>query len=121
MEAKGLDPMVKQGGRQHQIFPHTGISSVKKKSLLGIYDSANVWTGNVENIATIIIDYYQDLFTTTNLDLSSSVLDQIPFVITASMNNHLNGPFCASEVAYSLKKMGPLKVPSPNGMSPLFF
>ena len=89
--------------------------------MLGIYDSANVWTGNVENIATIIIDYYQDLFTTTNPDLSSSVLDQIPFVITASMNNHLNGTFYASKVAYALKKMGPLKVPSPNGMSPLFF
>ena len=89
--------------------------------MLGIYDSANVWIGNVENIATIIIDYYQDLFTTTNPDLSSSVLDQIPFVITASMNNHLNGTFYASKVAYALKKMGPLKVPRPNGMSPLFF
>jgi len=40
----------------------------RKNSLLGLYDSANVWTENIENIATIITDYYQELFTTYNLD-----------------------------------------------------
>ena len=78
----------------------------RKNRLLGIYDSANVWTENVKNIATIITYYYQDLFTTTNPDLSSSVLDQIPLVIIASMNSQLDGPFCASEVADALKQMG---------------
>ena len=54
---------------------------------MGIYNSVNVWTKNVEDITTILTDYYQELFTTSNSDLSSLVLDQSPHVIIENMNN----------------------------------
>ena len=75
----------------------------KKNSLRGIYNSNNVWTKNMEEVVGVITDFYQELFTTSSLNLSSVVLDQIPRVITDEMNNQMMKEFSVEEVFATLK------------------
>lgn len=47
-----------KGGGNTKYFLTQASHRFRKNSLLGIYDLANVWIENVENIAAIITDYY---------------------------------------------------------------
>ena len=69
----------------------------------------------------VMINYYKDLFSSTNLTGSQVVLDCVPSVITKEMNSFLSREFEESEVATALQQMAPLKAPGPDGMPPLFY
>lgn len=63
---------------------------------MGLYNSANDWTENMEEIEVVLTDFYQSLFTTSNPSLPTLVLDQIPQVITEEMKSQLMGEFSAA-------------------------
>ena len=72
-------------------------------------------------IAAILLEYYHELFTSSRPNLSTSVLEQIPHVITDDMNSPLSNTFLESEVTMDLRQMAPLKAPRPDGMPLLFY
>ena len=74
-----------------------------------------------DNVSNIIVDYYQTLFTTSNLWEINYVLQFTPQVVTPDMNNMLLAEFTKIEVDIAFKQMAPLKAPSPNGMPPIFY
>lgn len=74
-----------------------------------------------DNVSNIIVDYYQTLFTTSNLWEINYVLQFTPQVVTFDMNNMLLAEFTKIEVDIAFKQMAPLKAPSPNGMPPIFY
>ena len=84
-------------------------------------DEGNNWKVEPEEIATHLINYYQELFTSSNLITQGPTLSHIPKVITEYMNAALIAPFHGDEVKEALKQMAPLKAPGPDGMPPLFY
>ena len=72
-------------------------------------------------VANILIEFYENLFSSSIPVQIEEALEATPLVITAEMNNELSTPFQRSEVDLALKQMNPLKAPGPDGMPPLFF
>ena len=84
-------------------------------------DEDNNWRVEPCEIATHLINYYQELFTSSNQISHGAALEYIPRVITDHMNAALAAPFQVEEVKEALKQMAPLKAPRPDGMPPLFY
>ena len=84
-------------------------------------DEGNNWKVEPEEIAAHLINYYQELFTSSNLITQRPTLSHIPKVITEYMNAALIAPFHGDEVKEALKQMAPFKAPRPDGMPPLFY
>lgn len=87
----------------------------------GIQDGMDVWKNQPDEIASVLVSYYQDLFTSLNPMTNSQVLENIPCVITDDTNLHLTGDFLESKVANALQQMAPLKAPRLDGMPSLFY
>ena len=84
-------------------------------------DEDNNWRVEPGEIATHLINYYQELFTSSNPISHGAALECIPRVITDHMNAALAAPFQVEEVKEALKQMAPLKALGPDGMPPLFY
>ena len=92
-----------------------------KSSILGIKDTRGEWQNKPDEIGKILIDFYSELFTTSNPVLKSESLDFIPIVVSIEMNAKLTGDFMEWELLYALRQMAPLKTLGSNGMPPLFY
>ena len=84
-------------------------------------DEDNNWRVEPCEIATHLINYYQELFTSSNPISHGAALEYIPRFIIDHMNAALAAPFQVEEVKEALKQMAPLKAPRPDGMPPLFY
>lgn len=67
-----------------------------------------------------IVDFYQELFTTSNPTNFEEVTNTIPLLVTQEMNDMLLAKFKMEDVESALRQMAPLKAPRPDGM-PLFY
>ncbi|KAF5442204.1 hypothetical protein F2P56_034891 [Juglans regia] len=69
----------------------------------------------------IILDYFEELFTSSNPVGSTDFLCSLAGKVTSSMNKGLAQPYTEAEVTASLAQMHPSKAPGPDGMSPMFY
>ena len=84
-------------------------------------DSNGDLCSDEEGISYIFFDYYQQLFTSSNLSMIDEVVAHIPFTITDELNAELLADFTREEVVVALKQMEPLKALGLDGLPPLFF
>ena len=84
-------------------------------------DAAGVWNSNPQDVAKCLIEFYQGLFSSTNLQQNDAIANSINIIISDEMNAQLSFEFKAWEIHQAIKQMAPLKAPSPNGMPPLFY
>ena len=66
------------------------------------------------------MEYYKDLFTTSQPGNFDEILSGVNRVITTDMNQQLDAEFTATEVEHALNQMGTLKAPGPDGMASFF-
>ena len=103
-------------------FFHAKASSRQKKNdIEGLLDARGVWQENEEVMGEIVLDYYTDLFTSSNLIDFDAILGAMQPRVTSSMNQKITMEFIADGVNMALKQMYPLKAPGPDGMPPLFY
>ena len=112
---------VSQGDSNTKYFHSQATQRHRKNKILGIKDEIGTWQDQPTEIAVVLVNYFQELFSSTRLNSTSSVLDQVQPVITSEMNNQLSSRFLASEVAMVLKEMASLKAPGPDDMPPHFY
>ena len=74
-----------------------------------------------EGISSILVDYYQRLFTSSNPSMVEEVVAHIPCTIIDELNAELLADFTREEVVVALKQMETLKALGPDGLPPLFF
>ena len=75
----------------------------------------------MEDVATTILDYYQELFSSSNPNTPGTTLASIQQSITANMNDQLASKFQEWEVQAVVKQMASLKSPRLDGMPPIFY
>ena len=85
-----------------------------------IRDEQDAWQEQLKEIATVIINYFKDLFSLFRRADSTNVLACVPSAITDEMNDSLCCDFVESEVYVALNQMAPLEALGPDGMPPLF-
>ena len=112
---------LKEGDRNTRFFHCRATLRKRQNTISGIRNQVEEWCTDPEQIAEVFIDYYRDLFTSTNLQSMLTILKSIPQLVIEEMNASLTDNFQAWEVEVALKQMVPLKAPGPNGMPPLFF
>ena len=111
-----------QEGDRNTRFFHARASSRFQKNLIeGIFYANEVWQVDHEEIEKVFIEYYLDLFTSSEPSEFAEIVEAVQPKVTQSMNAMLIREFHASEVHKALKQMYPLKAPGPDGMPPLFF
>ena len=69
----------------------------------------------------IVVNFYQDLFTTSSPSDFEEVTDNIPQLVTHEMNDMLLAEFKAKEVENALRQMAPLKGPGLDLIPLLFY
>uniref|UniRef100_A0A2N9I5D1 Reverse transcriptase domain-containing protein n=1 Tax=Fagus sylvatica TaxID=28930 RepID=A0A2N9I5D1_FAGSY len=78
-------------------------------------DERGRWHDSNEEIADLMVEYYNTLFCTSNPTSLNEAVANVPKVVTVDMNNNLIRDFRAEEVEQAIKQMAPSKAPGPDG------
>ncbi|XP_024156261.1 uncharacterized protein LOC112164272 [Rosa chinensis] len=86
-------------------------------------DFMGQWTSQPNEVADILVNYYENIFRSEQVDNDALglILDSLLPKVTEAMNNDLLAPYTDSEIKKALFQMHPSKSPGPDGMSPCFF
>lgn len=110
-----------KGDCNTKFFQSQATKRFKKSTIRGIRDETNQWREDPNKIVSVLNNYYQDLFSTSNSNHAAEVLSHVPPCITDEMNHDLTVDFHEWEVVATLKDMAPLKTPRLDGIPPLFY
>lgn len=111
-----------KSGDHYTSFFHTKASNRhQRNAIVKIMDSNGMWQEEEEQIGKMFIDYYEQLFSSSQSAVNAELLDAIQPKVTHGMNLALLQTFHAIEIEKALKQIHPLKAPGPNGMPPLFY
>ena len=84
-------------------------------------DENGTWQENDEVILGLLIEFYANLFTSSNPRNLEWILEGVQPVVTKEMRATLARPFTMEEVECAIKYMALLKTPGPDRMPPLFY
>ena len=103
-------------------FFHCSATQRKRRNFIkGLRDEDGTWHEDEDQISSMLIAYFADLFTSFNPHDLDRVLDGVQSVVTEDMRTDLARPYTVEEVEFTIKEMAPLKAPGPDGMPPLFY
>ena len=111
---------MKNGDYNTKFFHSKATTRHRKNIIKGIFDESNSWHDQQDEISGVLLKYYQELFSMSNLVSSNATLTYVPHVITEDMNNMLMGEFLEGEFKMALKQMALLKPLGLDGMPPFF-
>ena len=96
-------PWLKDGDHNTTFFHSKASQRRRKNYIKGLYNHKGQWNTNLGRITDTILQFYQDLFTTSGPDSFEEILEQIPQVVSTYMNQELTREFMAEEVEIALK------------------
>lgn len=104
-------------------FLHYRATQRKRRNfILGIKNQADEWCTQLDQVSAIFLDYYQQLFPSSNPKELLVELDSIPQTMTEDINVILSSEFQAWKVENALRHMAPLKATAGlDGMLLLFY
>ena len=109
------------GDKNSKLFHSRATQRTRSNRIHGITNSSGRWVQNQDEVADSFIEFYQELFDSSNPVLGVEDLDPLPCIVSDDMNSKLSQEFMDWKVQAALKQMAPLKAPGSNGMPPLFY
>ena len=111
-----------RSGEHNTSFFHAKASNRHQQNAIHqIRDSEDTWQEDEGVIGRTFVEYFEQLFTSSQPDVSDKFIDAIHTKVTDRMNSRLLQEFQASEMERTLKQMHPMKAPRPDSMPPLFY
>ena len=112
---------IKYDDKNTKFFHGTTTQRKRQNFIKGLKDNDRVWQTEEGIVSKMLIDYYVDLFTSSNPHNLESILDGIQEVVTWEMNSNLTAPYTVEEMEIAIKDMASLKALGSDGMPPLFY
>ena len=112
---------LQEGDNNTRYFHSQASHWFKRNRIDNLEDANGELCSDEEGISSILVDYYQQLFTSSNPSMVEEVVAHIPCTITDELNAELLADFTREEVVVALKQMEPLKALGLDGLPPLFF
>ena len=112
---------LQEGDQNTKFFHNKASHRYKRNRIEELKNGAGMVCTDEEEISKILIDYYQNLFTSASPSNLEEVLMAVPTVITDEQNIMLATEFVKIEVEEAIQQMAPLKAPGPDGLPPLFY
>ena len=112
---------LKDGDRNTHFFHYKATQRKRQNHIAGIRNHVDEWCTEQSQISDMFLDYYNQLFTSSNPIELTAKIDFIPRVVIEEMNGILTSEFQTWEIDNALKQMAHLKAPGPDGMPPLFY
>ena len=104
MWAQRLRVLWLKDGDKNTRFFHSKASQRRRKNYInGLFDDSGSWTTHPTRISATVLNFYQQLFTSSNSSGFEAVLDSISQWVTAKMNDLLIAEFTSEEIEKALK------------------
>ncbi|KAG7534390.1 Ribonuclease H-like superfamily [Arabidopsis thaliana x Arabidopsis arenosa] len=111
-----------QEGDQNTKFFHAITKQRRARNkILGLLNNDGMWVDKEVGIERLAVDYFKDLFTTSDPQEFHSVLQDVPAMISEDMNQKLTREISPEEVKKALFSLHPDKAPGPDGMTAFFY
>ncbi|XP_021742818.1 uncharacterized protein LOC110708902 [Chenopodium quinoa] len=112
-------------GDSHSRLLFSSVQSRKRKNkILGLRDSIGTWHREPVQIASMILDFYQDLYTTSDQASSYDAewWDSVRLpTLSSDRQNFLMTPFSSEEIRIAIFSIEDSKSPGPDGFPSAFF
>uniref|UniRef100_A0A2N9I0P4 Reverse transcriptase domain-containing protein n=1 Tax=Fagus sylvatica TaxID=28930 RepID=A0A2N9I0P4_FAGSY len=109
------------GDRNTRFFHQSATQRRRQNFIESLQDNNGVVQTGDSGVAAIFLQYFQELFKTTDLTNLTPILSGVSSVVTREMNANMGKEFIAGEVAFALKQMTPTSAPGPDSMPPFFY
>ena len=93
----------------------------RNNRILRIRGENNDWFDINEGIQKVFVDYFTDIFTTSNPSFVEEFLKAMDKRVSDEMNNMLDKPFTEDDVNKAIDQMHLHKSSGPNGMTACFY
>ena len=84
---------LKDGDRNTRFFHCRATQRRRRNLITRIKNQSNEWCTQPDQISAIFLDYYQELFSSSNPEVLVGDLDSVPQVVTMEMNEALTEEF----------------------------
>uniref|UniRef100_A0A803PC16 Reverse transcriptase domain-containing protein n=1 Tax=Cannabis sativa TaxID=3483 RepID=A0A803PC16_CANSA len=114
---------LKSGDSNTKYFHQRANNRCSSNKISSLQDDQGIMRTTPSEIGQIIQTYFQNIFTTTGMDLEAlqHVLPTIPKTITADINHLLTVPYTDDDVYTALSSMSDDSSPGLDGMSVMFY
>ena len=109
------------GDKNSKYFYSRATQTYRRNKIEGIKNARGQWCSDPKEVAKEVLDFYSDLFPSTQAFQPDLALETVQCLVTEDMNKDLLAEFTKDEVKKALNQMAPLKAPGPDGMPPLFY
>lgn len=109
------------GDLNTKIFHQSACNRRKRNLIVGLHNADGDWCTSDEDLEMTVIEYFENLFTSSQpLNITETVC-LLPRIITDDINFILTKKVTKDEIHFALKQMHPSKSPGPDGFSPGFY
>lgn len=109
-------------GKRIQNFSNLKHLNEDKKNLIqGITDSHGNWLEEMEVVAGLVVQYFDNIFSSGLCNQIEECPEAILQKLTSNMQQNLSRKFNVDEIKVALFQMRPKKDPRPDGMNALFY
>ena len=109
------------GDKNTKYFHCRSTERNKRNYISGLENELGFWVEEESQIGGMLVQYFSNLFTSSNPINLDLVLEGVLPVVNDEMNEGLNRPFEPNEVQGTLKQMEVGTAPGSDGLPPLFY